>query len=393
MDEGYRAFVPQPLPPIPAVSLPAEVWQTLSRAERAMGRLEAVVDHRALPEAAHGWLLRRDALASARLDGVRARLGDLLVTPGIGATPGIGVTPGIGSGTGGGMLRHGRRRAIADLLPPEVRSILALERASAELCGRARRSVPRVAMLRELHAAVAGPPERRTGPWRQEEIWIGPRGSTIRTARFVPPPPRLVPGAMEELDVFLGAPPEMAALVRAALTYHQIESIHPFAVAGGRVNRVFAQVLMAACGVAVAPFLGLSRYFLRDPGEYLGQLQRVREVGDWERWVDYFLHGIAWAAEQAAEEVGRLGDLREQHRSMLCRELPASLAPAQALLDALLDRPLVSVSEVAEIVDRTFANANQLVARFEELGILRETTGQQRNRRYRYEDFYRLLRR
>ena len=104
---------------------------------------------------------------------------------------------------------------------------------------------------------------------------------------------------------------------------------------------------------------------------------------------------VARVRDGITEDTGVELDLAEVER-LIQAHVPGawrSLTPAEALLDALLNRPVVSVSEVAQIVDRTFANANQLVARFEELGILRETTGQQRNRRYRYEDLYRLLRR
>jgi len=380
VDAGYRAYVPRDLPPVPPLSLEAGHWDDLSRAERSLARLDERLAFLKLPAEALRWLSLGESLASARLDGLHVRLAELLAAPSLDPFGKRDRQPADSSGGSGAGLS------------PAAASVLSAERAASELCRRARRTAPRTALLRALHAQQSGA-SARPRTWREDEVWIGPRGSTIHTARFVPPPPVLVPSAMEALDGYLGAPAEHAPLVRAALVYHQIETVQPLASGTGRANRMFSALLLARSGVAAAPLLPLSRFFLRDPGEYLGHLQRVREVGDWETWVGYFLRALAWAGERAAEDAQRLYDLGEHQRSMIRREMPGQVEPADRLLDFLLRRPVVSVGEVVTAVGRTFANANQLVARFEALEILTEITGGRRNRRYRYEGLAQLLRR
>lgn len=384
LEEGYRAYVPRSLPPDPPLSLAPEQWADLSRAEGALARLDERVARLHLPDAVLSWMGRREALASARLDGVPIRVTELLEHRRSAAAE-----------HGERRRSAGRGRARADGAPRAraAAAVMKAEHATAEHCRRARRKTPRVSMLRELQVALFGATTRADSSWRDDEIWIGPRGSTIRTARYVPVPPRLLGAAVADLDRYLQSSPEHAALVRASLIYHQIETLQPFSVGSGRVNRVFACLLLASSGVEAAPVLGLSRYFLRDPGKYLARLQGVREAGEWESWLGYYLQGLAWTAEQMGDDLQRVADLREHHRSMIHSEMPASLEPAEVLLRFMLDHPVVSVSEVAAAVDRTFANANQLVGRLEDLGLLKEVTGQQRNRRYLYEEYVRILRR
>ena len=43
--EGYRAFVPNPLPPVPEIIMDQEMWNFLSQADRALGRLDGATMH------------------------------------------------------------------------------------------------------------------------------------------------------------------------------------------------------------------------------------------------------------------------------------------------------------------------------------------------------------
>lgn len=141
-------------------------------------------------------------------------------------------------------------------------------------------------------------------------------------------------------------------------------------------------------GAVRAPVLYLSYYFKLHRTEYYDRLMAVRLSGDWEGWLRFFLRGVADTAEEAAGKAERIFELREQHRSIVT----AAAGPnGLKLLSTLYERPLVNVNLVGQAVGVTFPTANRLVKRFQELGLLREVTGQRRSRVFRYEPYLDLL--
>ncbi len=93
-------------------------------------------------------------------------------------------------------------------------------------------------------------------------------------------------------------------------------------------------------------------------------------------------------ARQAADTAERIFELRERHRAAVIEHGGTN---GLKLLSALFQRPLVNVSFVSEALDVSFPTANRLVARFEELGLLRKVTGQRRMRMFRYEPYIEMF--
>ncbi|HIC68362.1 MAG TPA: Fic family protein, partial [Candidatus Latescibacteria bacterium] len=234
--------------------------------------------------------------------------------------------------------------------------------------------------------------ESGAGQLRRSEIWIGPSGSTLATAAYVPPPPDMVPKLMRSLERFMQSDaPSLPPLVGAACIYYQLEAIHPFLDGSGRLARLMIPLILHREGVALPQLLGLSACFARDRTEHFRRLQLVRERGDWESWVVYFLREIRTAADDAVNRLSSAQQQRQGHRQLIEKHLGGSAAAALSVVDSLLVQPLVSVDSVARIAGRTFANANLLVQRLEEMGVLREVTGRRRNRRFCCEAYVGLL--
>ncbi|MBM4321584.1 MAG: Fic family protein, partial [Deltaproteobacteria bacterium] len=297
-----------------------------------------------VPEGARRAWCRRELVDSVQLDGLRTTVGAVLDLAHRAGEP---------ADEGHPAWEHAPRAS---------RRVILGESALSRALPRVALAPIRSAMLRELHArAMAGSGGEAPGRWREVEVWIGPPGSTIRTARFVPPPPALVPELVARLDAFLAVDGPGPGLVRAALAYHQLETIQPFAEGSGLANRMLVTLLLTETAGEVGGRAGLSRSFLDRPAEYLRCLQAVRERGDWETWVEYFLRGVAEAAHRAAAYLEGLEDMRREHVHMVDRDLGASAASAAVLLESLLCRPVVQVADVARLAGRTFANANQLV--------------------------------
>lgn len=206
---------------------------------------------------------------------------------------------------------------------------------------------------------------------------------------FVPPPPAEMNSALGDLEKFLHADGDRPILIDIGLAHAQFETIHPFLDGNGRVGRLLITFLLVHHGALGDPLLYLSHYFKLHRSEYYDRLTAIRSRGDWEGWLRFFLDGVAATAREATATAERIFELRERHRALV---LERGLGQnGLALLSALLQRPMVDVKSVAKELDVTFPTANRLAASFEDLGLLRETTGRRRSRRFQYEPYLSLF--
>ncbi|HET9669303.1 MAG TPA: hypothetical protein VFQ93_06815 [Casimicrobiaceae bacterium] len=139
------------------------------------------------------------------------------------------------------------------------------------------------------------------------------------------------------------------------------------------------------------PVLYLSHYFKRHRTEYYERLQSIRDTGDFERWLAFFLRGIAKVSVEAADTARRILELKERHRRAITDNLGRAAGNGHRVLEQLFERPIMSVGDVRALLGTTFAGANQVVQRLEDSGILLEFTGQARHRRFRYDPYIRLF--
>lgn len=365
---GYRAFIPAPLPPDPPIRLSGELTGLLSQADRALGRLDGSVVTLPNPEHLVLMYVRKEAVLSSQIEGTQSSLQDLLA-------------------------------AEADLfdavtIPRDVDEVINYIAAMNLGLQRLADLPVSTRLIREIHDrlmhGVRG--SRHTpGELRRSQNWIGPQGATLADATFVPPPHEEVPRALSDLERFLHGPDDLPLLVKIGLVHAQFETIHPFLDGNGRMGRLLITFLLTERGVLEKPVLYLSHFLKRYRQEYYDRLQAVRDQGDWEGWLGFFLRGVAVVSAEATQTARRVLLLREEHRATITDVLGRAAGNGHRVLDALFDRPIVSVAAVKELTGTSFAAANQLVARLTEHGILREVTGYSRNRRFRYEPYVRLF--
>lgn len=251
-----------------------------------------------------------------------------------------------------------------------------------------------VRLIREIHAKLmTGVRGGRLSPGelRTSQNWIGPGGSTLNTASFIPPPPHEVPQALGDLERFLHAEDTLPPLVKIALAHVQFETIHPFLDGNGRVGRLLITFLLTEREILHQPVLYLSHYFKQHRQTYYERLQAVRDHGAWEEWLVFFLRGVVEVAKEAAGTAKRILQLREEHRGAITTRMARGAANGHKVLERLFDRPILSVNDVREITGITFAAANTIVSRLVELGILSEMTGNARNRRFSYAPYIALF--
>jgi Fic family protein len=228
--------------------------------------------------------------------------------------------------------------------------------------------------------------ERTPGDFRGSQNWIGPERCTLAEARYVPPPPDVANEAMGDLERFLHDDRPLPILVRAALVHAQFETIHPFLDGNGRVGRLLITFQLCARGVLRRPMLYLSYDFKRRRQEYYDRLQAVRDTADVEGWVRFFLEAVRDVAREGTDTARRIQRLRDEHRTLVTTRLKSSTTGIQ-LLDRLFERPAVTVPLVQDLLGRSYPAANDLVASFVDLGLLREITGGARHRVFQYDPY------
>lgn len=196
---------------------------------------------------------------------------------------------------------------------------------------------------------------------------------------------------MGGLESFLHSEDELPLLIKIGLAHAQFETIHPFLDGNGRVGRLLITLLLCERNVLQKPVLYLSHYFKRHRQSYYDHLQAVRDAGEWENWLAFFLRGVADVSAQATETARRILSLRETHRSQITERLGRAAGNGPRALELLYEHPIVSIANIQELLHCTYAGANQIVARLADLGLLREITGQTRHRRFRYEPYVSLF--
>ena len=358
---GFSAFVPHALPPSnPEIAIDIGMYKLLSDAERALGRLDGSIQTLPNPDLFVLMYIRKEAVLSSQIEGTQSSLADVLEAE-------------------ANLLDAHRPGDVAEV----VNYIEAMRYGLARLP-----SLPiSTRLIREIHqrlmTGVRGQ-ERNPGEVRTSQNWIGPGGSTLNTAIFVPPPPHEVGRALGDLEKFVHTEERLPALLRIGMVHAQFETIHPFLDGNGRVGRLLITLLLCEQHILSQPVLYISHYFKANRQTYYELLQAVRDQGRWEEWLGFFLEGIRAVSEEATETARKIVTLREAHRKLITDEFGRAAASALTLLEDLFRRPVVSVKYVAELLDMTQAGANVLVRRMVEAGMLVETTGQARNRAFRY---------
>lgn len=365
--QGYRAFIPAPLPPDPPLRIDPEMQDCLSRADHALGRLDGSVQTLPDPDLFVFMYVRKEAVLSSQIEGTQSSLDDLLKV---------------------------EAKVFDPNRPNDVEEVLNYVNAMNYGLHRLADLPVSVRLIREIHGrllkGVRGA-ERQPGELRKTQNWIGPKGATLLNAAFIPPPPDEVPDALAKFEKFIHDEDPMPALIKIGLAHAQFETIHPFLDGNGRVGRLLVTFLLCEREILQKPVLYLSHYFRRRRSQYYDLLQAIRDDGDWESWILFFLEGVTDVAKEATETARQIVALRESHRRLITENFGRVAANGLKVLESLYSLPIVTVGKVAAITGVSFTAANQLVNKFVENELLTEFTGQARNRRFRYSQYIGLF--
>jgi Fic family protein len=366
---NYRAFVPAPLPPSsPPLNASGKLQCLLNDAAIELGRLDGLTVNLPNPDLFLSMYVRKEALLSSQIEGTQASLDDVLEYE---------------------VASQHRER------PSDAAEVVRYVAAMNYGLQRLKRLPLSLRLIREIHRELMKDgrgSNRMPGEFRTSQNWIGPQGSTIATASFVPPPPHEMQAALGELEKFLHSDVEIPLLIKCALVHAQFETIHPFLDGNGRIGRLLITFLLCHNAAMSRPLLYLSYFFKANREEYYNRLNAVRLQGEWEEWVQFFLRGVSEVAKQATETARKILTLRQQHQALIHRELPRGATNALRLLDQLYSRPYAGANEVISAIQVSQPTANALLAKLEKAGLLQEVTKQAWGRFYAYRPYLDLLR-
>jgi Fic family protein len=359
--QGYLAFIPAPLPP--EITYTPELVLNLSRADAVLSELSGLGRYLPNPHLLINTYIRREAVLSSRIEGTKAGLADLWFDD---------VEP------------KERNLENADL--NEVQNYVeALEYGIQRL-----KDFPlSLRLVREIHArlmrGVRGD-QATPGEFRRSQNWIGPAGSSLDSAPYVPPPPDEMISCLSKWEIFLQDRGHFPDLIQCALMHEQFEAIHPFLDGNGRIGRLLITLFLIERQRLTQPLLYLSTYIEAHRQEYYTYLQRVRTDDDWNTWIMFFLNGVIETAQLAARQAVKLMQLRDRYLEQL-REKPKAVA----LIDPLFMNPYMTIARAGQLLNVSHPTARQVVKLLEETGILQEVTGREWGRIYQAGEIYRTI--
>ena len=363
--ETVRAFVPDPLPPIPALDL-AILQEPMEKALLALGHLDSLST--LLPDV-HQFLytyVRKEAVLSSQIEGTQSTLSDLLLYE-LKEVPGTPLDDVVEVSNYVAALEHGLSRLDGGF----------------PLCNR---------LIREIHAELLSHgrgSDKMPGEFRRSQNWIG--GSRPGKARFVPPPPHAVEDCMANLEQFYHREDErLPILLRTGLAHVQFETIHPFLDGNGRVGRLMITLALYNAGALHQPLLYLSLYFKQHRDQYYSLLNKVRKNGDWEAWLEFFFNGVAHTAQEAVSTAQRLLHMFQQDQARIQKQ-GRKAGSALRVHQVLQKRPIASLREMTRKTGLSHPAATAGTKLLEQLGIVRELTGKKRNRLFGHQQYLDIL--
>jgi len=364
--EKAQAFVPAPLPPVPPIEWSSELREKFDQALLALGRLDSVSVLLPATSLFLYMYVRKEAVLSSMIEGTQSSLSDLLLFE-FAHQPGVPLDDVQEVSNYVAALNHGLSRLNEDF-PLSLR------------------------LLKEIHGVLLSKgrgKECDPGEYRRSQSWIG--GSRPGTAAFVPPPPCHVPECMGKLELFLHDQPQKTpVLIKAALAHVQFETIHPFLDGNGRLGRLIITLLLCSEKVLREPMLYLSLYFKTHRQRYYELLNEVRLTGDWEAWLDFFADAVIHTATQAVQTAQQLMKLSAEDGQRI-NGLKRISGSAHLIHKAMLERPMASPNWIQEKTQLSPATVNACLRELEQLGIVKEVTGQKRNRIYSYVEYIRIM--
>lgn len=360
-----RSFRPSPLPPNPSIQIDQTLANALSKADRALARLDGAVATIPDPQMLVYAFMRQEAVLSSQIEGTQASLEDLLEYE----------------------VDGDRTNELSDVY--EIVNYLHAMRWSVDQLGKRPISLNLIKEAHSLLLSTGRGANKGPGDFRQNQNWIGPPGCEISDATFVPPAVPFMHDALDNLEKYIHEREGLPDLIQCAIIHAQFETIHPFWDGNGRLGRMLITLLLCERNVLELPVLYLSLFFKRNRDEYYNRLQAVRDNGEWEEWIIFFLRGITSTSRSALNAARAIRALRER---MVRESKSISNSPsAVSFGEFLFQRSYITANLASSELDISIPTANNLIDAYVDAGYLIQANKGRRNRVFAFKPYLDIL--
>lgn len=362
---AYKSFRPSPLPPTPPVDIDSDMLAKLIEANKDLSYLEGVSSRIPNVNLFVSMYVRKEALMSSQIEGTQCTLDDIL-------------NP---------LMDVNANRDVSDVVNYIRATEYAIERLKTiPLCNR---------LIKEIHAVlmqgVRGQ-EKSPGEFRYSQNWIGGQGSTLKSARYIPPNPIDMIESMSDLEKYINSDDTLDPLIQAALIHYQFETTHPFLDGNGRVGRLLITLFLMEKKILTTPALYISYYLKTNRVEYYDRMTQVRRTGDYEQWIKFFLQAFSESAKDAVETINMLSALHDQSISSFDNLSKRQKNSIMKVFTYLETNPIIDIQKTATALEFSYNTVAKAVSILMDKGILSQTDKSGKAKIYSYTAYLDILR-
>lgn len=361
---AYKSFMPFLLPLNPPLNLDDEILTKLARTKEVLGKLDMSINLIPNIDLLVASYVVKEALISSQIEGTQCTLDDVF-------DPGDNKHANLDVGD------------VVNYINACNYGVNRLN--SLPICNR---------FLKELHdklmEGVRGE-DKNPGEFRRSQNWIGPKNCGLKDARYIPPNVKDMNICMNNLEEYINDGDDYDALIRIALIHYQFETIHPFLDGNGRVGRLLIVLYLLENKILSKPAIYVSYYLKKNQIEYYDRISEVRNKGNYNQWISFFLDALYEASKDSLDSILKLNEL---HISNI-NKLPSNTRKKDTLKELFVyveSHPIISIQETANDLGLSFNTIKNNINKLVELNILKETTNKQRYKTYSYEEYLSILR-
>lgn len=362
---AYKSFRPSLLPLVSLLEMTDDILKELIEANRQIAILDSLSSRIPNVNLFISMYVRKEALLSSQIEGTQCTLEDIL-------------NPFIDTNT---------NQDVGDVINYISATEYALKRLkSLPLCNR---------LIKEIHGVllqgVRGQ-EKCPGEFRYSQNWIGGQGSTLKNARYVPPNPLDMNIAMENLEKYINSEETIDPLLQIALIHYQFETIHPFLDGNGRIGRLLITLFLIERKVISTPTLYISYYLKINRIEYYDRMSQVRNTGNYEQWVLFFLNAISQSAKDAISTIDELASLHEKNIKIFDKFPKRQREYILKVFNYLESNPIIEIGKTAKALNISYNTVSKVINILIDVEIIEQSYKVGRTKIYSYKDYLNILR-
>ncbi|QGZ97447.1 Fic family protein [Mycoplasma sp. NEAQ87857] len=362
----YYSFHPSKLPPKPEIEIDDEMYNKLIHAYKVLAILDDRSSYIPNMDLFISMYVQKEALLSSQIEGTQATLEDIFDS----------------------NISQNINLDVDEVINYIKATNYAIQRLQTfPLCNR---------LLLEVHKILLDNTrgkDKHPGEFRRSQNWIGGVNSTIKTARFIPPDVNYMKQALSDLEIYMNNDDQLDDLIKIALIHYQFETIHPFLDDNGRIGRLLIVLYLLEKKIIKAPSLYMSFYLKQHRIEYYDRMTTIRQTGDYEQWIKFFLDGIYISAKNAIETIDELIKLRNINLTKINDQNfnKRTKETAIKIFNYLEAHPVIDITKTAADLSITYNTASSAINKLKDLAIIKLNKNQERNKVYSYYEYIEIL--